>query len=120
MKIADALLNKSEEIVWRELGTIADENGLRAFPKLRLSDVIVKGDTWLTQREFDLYTRAHVDFLLTDATAKPIMIIEYDGPSHADSKQTERDKIKDALCADVGLGILRINANHVTRIFRGI
>jgi Protein of unknown function (DUF2726) len=85
MKITDALLNKSEEMVLRELETIADDNGLRVFPKPRLSDVIVNGDARLTQREFDFYTRSHVDFAITDATTKPIMIIEYDGPSHTDS-----------------------------------
>jgi very-short-patch-repair endonuclease len=104
----------------RELETIADDNGLRVFSKPRLSDVIGKGDTRLIQREFDFYTRAHVDFAITDTTSKPIMIIEYDGPFHTDSKQVERDKIKDALCVDAGLGILRINANHVTRLYRGI
>ncbi len=34
--------------------------------------------------------------------------------------QRDRDKIKDALCIDAGLGILRINANYVTRRYRGI
>lgn len=120
MKIADALLNKSEEMVLRELEAIADDNGLRVFAKPRLSDVILKGETKLSQREFDFYTRAHVDFVVTDETSKPVMIVEYDGPSHTDLKQAERDKIKDTLCVESGLGILRIKANHVTRLYRGI
>jgi|SRR5208337_894873 len=108
MKIADALLNKSEEIVLRELEIIAEDNGLRVFAKPRLSDVIVKGATHLSRREFDFYTRAHVDFAITDDASKPIMVVEYDGPSHTELSQIERDKIKDALCVDAGLGILRM------------
>jgi very-short-patch-repair endonuclease len=76
--------------------------------------------TRLSTREFEFYARAHVDFVVTTETSKPIMIVEYDGPFHAESRQVERDKIKDALCVDAGLGILRINANHVTRLYRGI
>jgi very-short-patch-repair endonuclease len=120
MKIADALVNKSEEIVLRELEAIAGDNGLRVFAKPRLSDVIVKGKTRLSAREFDFYTRAHVDFAVADETSKPIMVVEYDGRSHTQSQQVERDKIKNSLCVDAGLGILRINANHVTRLYRGI
>jgi very-short-patch-repair endonuclease len=120
MKIADALVNKSEEIVLRELEAIAGDNGLRVFAKPRLSDVIVKGKTRLSAREFDFYTRAHVDFAVADETSKPIMVVEYDGRYHTQSQQVERDKIKDSLCVDAGLRILRINANHVTRLYRGI
>lgn len=120
MKIAEALLNKSEEMVLRELESIADDNGLRVFAKPRLSDVILKGSTILSRREFEFYTRAHVDFVVADEGSKPIMIVEYDGPFHTGAKQLERDKIKDTLCVEAGLGILRINANHVTRLYRGI
>jgi len=119
MHVAETLLNKSEELVFRELTSIASDNALRLFAKPRLSDVIVK-DRRLMQREFDFYTRAHVDFVLADATTKPIMIIEYDGPFHETAYQQERDQIKDALCVEADLGILRINANHVTRLYRGI
>jgi len=120
MRIADSLLNKSEEIAFRELEAIANDNALRLFAKPRLSDVILKEGTYLSQRTFDFYTRSHIDFVVTDQNSKPILVVEYDGPSHSELQQQERDHIKDDLCTSAGLGILRITANHVTKLFRGM
>jgi uncharacterized protein DUF2726 len=119
MRIAEKLLNKAEEIAFRELDAIAQDNALRLFAKPRLSDVILK-DSPLLQADFDFYTRAHVDFVVTDDKTKPLFIVEYDGPFHAAPVQQRRDRMKDGLCADAGLGILRINANHVTKLYRGM
>jgi hypothetical protein len=121
MKIVDSLLNQSEEAVLRELQNIASDNGLRVFPKPRLSDVIQKEKTHLTSREFEFYTRSHCDFVLTDANARPLMIVEYDGPLHQSSaKQQERDEIKNELCGRAQIGLLRINDRYVTKLYRGM
>ena len=119
MRVAEKLLNKTEEVAFRELSSIAEENALRLFAKPRLSDVIVK-DELLAQADFDFYTRAHVDFVVTDQETKPLFIVEYDGLSHTDPVQQRRDNTKDGLCAKAGLGILRINANHVMKLYRGM
>lgn len=121
MKIVESLLNRSEEAVFRELESIASDNGLKVFAKPRLSDVIQKDKTFLTQREFDFYTRSHCDFVVTDDTFRPVMIVEYDGPLHqTDEKQQERDQIKNDLCKRAELGMLRINDRHVTKLYRGM
>jgi hypothetical protein len=121
MKIVDSLLNRSEEVVFRELQSIASDNAMKVFAKPRLSDVIQKHRAVLTQREFDLYTRSHCDFVVTDETFRPLMIVEYDGPlHHADEKQLERDEIKNELCKRAELGLLRINDRYVTKLFRGM
>jgi hypothetical protein len=113
------LLNRSEEFVLRELETIADDNGLRVFASTRLSGVLQK-DTYLSSREFSLYAQAHFDFVVTNADTRPIMAVEYDGPAHSLPQQQERDRIKDELCRQAGLGMLRIGINHMTRIYRGM
>ena len=120
MRIADSLLNKSEEVAFRELEAITNDNALRLFANQRLSDVVLKEGTYLPSRAFDFYTRSHVDFVVTDENSKPVLAVEYDGPSHSEPRQRERDRIKDELCASAGLGILRITANHVTKLFRGM
>jgi very-short-patch-repair endonuclease len=120
MKIVDSLLNRSEEVVFRELQSIVADNNLRAFPKPRLSDVIRKDGSFLTQREFDYYTRSHCDFVVTDANFHPLVVVEYDGPLHVDPKQQARDQIKNELCRRAGLGMLRIHDRHVTKLYRGM
>ena len=72
VRIADSLLNKSEEVAFRELEAITNDNALRLFANQRLSDVILKDGTYLPQRAFDFYTRSHVDFVVTDENSKPI------------------------------------------------
>ena len=119
MRTAGRLLNKAEEVAFRELDTIAKDNGFRLFSKPRLSDLIVK-NTKLSAEDFNFYTRAHVDFAVTDQQTKPLFVVEYDGPFHASPIQQRRDRVKDHLCAEASLGLLRINANHVTRLFRGM
>ena len=113
------MLNKAEEVAFRELDAIAQDNALRLFAKPRLSDVILK-DQPLSSADFGFYTKAHVDFVVTDEQTKPLFVVEYDGPTHANPVQQRRDRTKDDLCADAGVGILRINANHVTKRYRGM
>jgi Protein of unknown function (DUF2726) len=48
------------------------------------------------------------------------MAIEYDGPYHNRTEQAKRDAIKNSLCRDAGLPIIRINANYVLRKYRGM
>lgn len=121
MKVVESLLNRSEEAVLHELQGVASDNGMKVFAKPRLSDVIQKGNTYLTNREFDYYTRSHCDFVLTDARARPLMIVEYDGPLHqSDLKQLERDQIKNSLCRQAEIGLLRINDRYVTKLYRGM
>jgi hypothetical protein len=120
MKIVSSLLNRSESTVDKELQGIASDNGLRVFPKMRLSDVIKKGTSSLTQREFDFYTRSHFDFVLTDKNTRPLMVVEYDGPIHQDEVQRERDEIKNELCRKANLGLLRVNDRYVTKLENGM
>jgi len=121
MKIVPSLLNRPESAVHEELQGIASDAGMRVFAKTRLSDVIEKGSSFLTQREFDFYSRSHFDFVLTDSTFLPLMVVEYDGPVHTQDKvQRERDAIKNELCQNANLGLLRINDRYVTKLENGM
>ena len=91
-----------EELVFREMTKIADGNALHAFAKIRVSDVLEKG-RYLTPSEFSMFSSAHFDFLLTDQSHRPVLAVEYDGPTHSAAKQIARDEIKNAFCLDAGL-----------------
>jgi hypothetical protein len=119
MRIRNRILNISEEIVLKELSAIAADKQFRMFSKPRLSDVIEK-DTYLDTHHFSYYTRSHFDFVITGHELKPFMAIEYDGPYHDSTEQVARDAIKHFLCKEASLPILRINANHVLRKYRGM
>jgi very-short-patch-repair endonuclease len=101
MRVAEKLLNKAEELAFRELNSIAEDNALRLFAKPRLSDVLLKDES-LSRVVFDFYTKAHVDFVVTDQATKPLFIVEYDGPFHTSAVQRQRDETKDSLCSVSG------------------
>ena len=53
--------------------------------------------------------KAHFDFVVTDrsSSAKPLVAIEIDGPSHAAPEQKRRDTLKDEICRSAGLTLWR-------------
>ena len=110
MRVREKFLNSSEEVVFRELKSIADDNSFVAFAKPRLLDVLEK-ERFLTSAEFSMFSSAHFDFLLTDQNHAPLLAIEYDGPTHLSEAQIQRDKIKNLLCLESGLPLIRISAS---------
>jgi hypothetical protein len=63
---------------------------------------------------------AHFDFVVYDKCFIPQFTVEFDGPTHGDSKQRERDRKKDSLCQRFGLPILRINYEYINRKYRDL
>jgi hypothetical protein len=119
MLLREKFLNRREALVFRELNKIALDNGLQAFAKPRLSDVLLK-DHYLMTSEYSMYSLAHFDFLLTDNASAPILAVEYDGPRHVEKTQVVRDEIKNSFCLEAGLPLIRIGANYVVREYRGM
>lgn len=90
------------------------KGGCRILPKVRVGDVIAKdtGDR-LSQREFDYYTRAHFDFLITKDNM-PVIVVEFDGAHHfVGDRNIENDVIKNRICKEAGLPLLRITSTEV-------
>jgi hypothetical protein len=119
MRLREQFFNRSEELVFRELTKVANDNALHAVAKIRVSDVLERR-RYLTPSEFSMFSSAHFDFLLTDQSHRPVLAIEYDGPTHLAGKQTARDEIKNAFCHEAGLPLIRIVASYVTRLYRGM
>lgn len=103
-----------------ELQRIAFDNGLKVFSKIRISDVLQKTDQHLTSKHFSMLARGHFDFVVADFDTRPILAVEYDGPSHSNPIQIARDEAKDWLCRTASFPILRINDNHINRLYRGM
>ena len=88
---------------------------------MRLSDAIQKSEgEHLTNEEFSLYTKAHLDFLVVTQIkpSDPVFAVEFDGAFHADTDQARRDVIKNRLCKQAGLPLLRVGAVEVKEFDR--
>jgi hypothetical protein len=90
------------------------KEGYRILPKVGLCDALEKGrDDYLPQREFDYFTRAHLDFLVTRDNM-PVFAVEFDGAHHfADERTIENDVIKNRLCKQAELPLLRITSSEI-------
>lgn len=76
---------------------------------MSIQSLLDKHDRRLSPQEFSLYLRGHFDFVVhRESDHEPEVAIEFDGFGHDDPRQTERDIIKNRLCAVAGLPLLRI------------
>ena len=101
---------KVDTILQRQLA----KEGYRISPKVRLADAIAKDtNDQLSQRDFGYYTRAHFDFLVTK-NELPIFAVEFDGAGHLqDARTIENDVIKNRLCKEASLPLLRITSSDI-------
>jgi hypothetical protein len=113
-------MHKQRILSWKEpdVDTILQrqlaKEGYRILPKVGLSDALAKDrDDYLPQREFDYFTRAHLDFLVTRDNM-PVFAVEFDGTYHfIDDRTIENDVIKNRLCKDAGLPLLRVTSSEI-------
>lgn len=116
----DKLLNYHEYLTDLSLNATAKRYGVRILPKVRVADALPINNSKISDRWFGFALRSHFDFVVVDAQTRPLFAVEYDGPSHATSRQRERDSIKDSLCDLFHLPILRVNSNHLKPQYRGL
>ena len=62
----------------------------------------------------------HFDFLITDHDYNPLFVVEFDGGSHKDPVQIERDRKKNWLCERFEMPLLRINIAYINRTYRNL
>ncbi|MCX6101585.1 MAG: DUF2726 domain-containing protein [Candidatus Bipolaricaulota bacterium] len=110
------ILNSSEARVDTILRYRLGKQGYRIFPKVRLSDALEKeASDRLTDREFGYFTKAHLDFLVTQG-GMPAFAVEFDGPAHLDgAKAVGHDVLKNGLCRSGDLPLLRVGSSEVER-----
>lgn len=89
-------------------------HGFQVFPKIRLADAIGKdAGEYLQSRDFDYFTKAHFDFVVTKDLL-PQFAVEFDGPTHESPEAVERDVLKNRLCREANLPLLRIASAELT------
>lgn len=112
------VLDRDERAVDQRLVPISQKHGARVFSKMRIADVINLDARHLTRRHREYGLMAHFDFVVADAALRPHFAIEFDGASHLKPIQQARDAIKDAICKQFGLPLLRINSHYIVKKYR--
>lgn len=109
------LVNRVEHQADELLQRTAAANGDRLLAKVRLADAVDVGNWGAPYQEFAM--RAHLDFLMISvATSEPLFAVEIDGARHrSDRTQRRRDVLKDKLCKEAGLPLLRVGSDFARR-----
>jgi very-short-patch-repair endonuclease len=109
------IVNRQEEVAYRELQELARQYGYDVHVKIRLADVLRIEGSGIEDALYRFALQSHFDFLICDENQDPLFAVEFDGPSHREQVQEARDAKKDALCARFDLPLLRINTNHLLK-----
>jgi Protein of unknown function (DUF2726) len=109
-------LNRSEARTLDLLERSLYGTGWQVYAKVRLSDVLAPGERENPDgRESRMLRMGHLDFVVVNRAegSAPAFAVEFDGPVHADPDVRQRDQLKDRLCADAGLPVLRIGSDVI-------
>lgn len=106
------LLTKNEWYFYKNLKPIADKLGVTVLAKVRVAD-LVEPETGMNksqwQTAFNKINKKHIDFMLCNPdNLYPLLLIELDDNSHAQTKQVERDHFIEALYQKTGYELLRV------------
>jgi hypothetical protein len=114
------LFNFHESVTHVRLRDVCDRYGASVYPKIRLADVFIIENSGISNDEYRFALQSHFDFVVYDTSMTPLFAVEFDGPSHQENDQRRRDKIKNGLCDRFSFPLLRIQARHVNKDFRGM
>jgi hypothetical protein len=103
-----------ERLADEMLGRVVERwPGARLWPKPRIADVLDIDDSGITADEYSYALKAHFDFVVCRHDRDrlrdiPQFAVEFDGRQHqTDTTQIQRDHRKDAICAQLGLPLVR-------------
>jgi len=109
------MLNIPERITYARLREVCELHGAEVYPKVRLADVLSIEGSGLPEALYEFALQSHYDFVVTGRDQVSLFAVEFDGPQHGHSPQSERDAKKDNLSNRFGLPLLRIQAVDLCR-----
>jgi hypothetical protein len=87
---------------------------------VRLADVLPIEGSGISKDDYRFSLQSHFDFVVADNEHNPLFIVEFDGESHRNRDQKKRDIVKNRLCNNFALPLLRINSKYVAPQYRGM
>lgn len=95
--------NASEDRIQRQIRAVIGRHGAELHEKVRIADIVEIEK--LDARSLGTYAlQAHFDFVLIDEDERAVVVIEFDGSGH----NSKNDHLKDAICQQAELPLLRI------------
>ena len=95
------IFNYHEEQTYHRLQETCKRNRAGVYPKVRVGDILPIEGSGISDDLFSSALKSHFDFVVTDDSHNPLFVVEFDGPSHTNPEQVERDRKKNLLCERV-------------------
>jgi Protein of unknown function (DUF2726) len=114
--IMEPVMNQTESKIFELLRDICDSNGFRVLSKMRLADVLPINHSGLPEELYRFALIAHFDFIVTNTGKKALLSIEFDGPTHLEPSQIERDNKKNQISKHFGLKLLRLTGATLPKL----
>ncbi len=109
----DSLMTYQERHFYFDVLFRVVDSQYRIFSKVRLGDLVGLAEESTDPRYRTETWYKHIDFVLCDRNSlEPLLAIELDDSSHHQYDSRERDAVKDRVCADAELPLLRIKAQY--------
>lgn len=105
------LFTKTEYKFYMYLKSIAAEEKLTLFAKVRLEDFIETTSTDNKMKYRGYIRSRHIDFLVCDDKLNILCAIELDGPSHYNKKSQEIDTFKNKLFETIKIPLYRVKTD---------
>lgn len=112
------ILNFHEEVTHLKLREVCEAYAAHVFAKVRVADVLPIENSGLDDASYRYALQSHFDFIVADEKHSPLFAVEFDGPSHKEMLQRERDSRKNLLCDRFAFPLLRINSRYLDRKYR--
>lgn len=114
------ILNTPERTTHELLRDACSRRSAEVFAKIRVADILPIENSGISDTLFRFALQSHFDFVVADKQQSPLFAVEFDGPTHREAIQIERDSKKDTLCNRFGFPMLRINAGYINRKYRNL
>ena len=85
------MLNSPERITYARLREVCELHVAEVYAKVRLADVLPIEGSGLSQEFYEFALQSHYDFVVTGRDQVPLFALEFDGPQHDHSPQSEAE-----------------------------
>jgi len=113
------LSNMYEIAAHKALQEAVDRCGAKVYAKVRVADALDINGSGLGPEEYTYALKAHFDFVIARDDESAAFAVEFDGRSHdLNAKVISRDALKNAICEQLGMPLLRIDDIFLGRVGR--
>ncbi|MFY1632753.1 DUF2726 domain-containing protein [Solwaraspora sp. WMMB335] len=105
------VLSRAEHAAGVQRGDLVERAGYLIQPGCRLSQIVSGRPPGITTHQWSVATRAQLDFVVCDGDGyHPVFAVDFVDPGGRTAHQQRDERMTDAVCAALGLELLRIES----------